>query len=132
MGQQQRKDKSFWKLLAAAAIGAAGVCAAQFGLWMVFFAVTSLFGVYLLTGMYFLAWPVVFPIYTYPAAFLLFLFIIPKLRRPYLTVLTGYRFWAVVVIPVVLVAFTLMVATCPLDIGGNLWTRGFEAFGTDR
>jgi len=132
MGQQLKKDKSFWKLLAAAAIGSVSVCAAQFGLWMVFFAVTSLFGVYLLTGMYFLAWPVAFPIYTFPAAFLLFLFIIPMFRRPYLGVLAGYRFWTSVVIPVILVAFTLMVVTCPLDIGGNLWTRGFEAFGTEK
>jgi len=132
MGRQQKKDKSVWKLLAAAAIAAAGVCAAQFALWMVFFAATSLIGVYLLTGMYFLAWPIVFPIYTFPMAFLLFLFIIPIFRKPYLQVLAGFRFWTVVAIPIILVAFTLMIATCPLEIGGNLLTRGFEAFGTDK
>lgn len=132
MERQQKKDKGVWKLLAAAAIAAAGVCAAQFGLWMVFFAATSLFGVYLLTGMYFLAWPIVFPIYTFPIVFLLFLVIIPIFHKPYLHVLADYRFWAAVAVPVLLVAFTLMIATCPLEIGGNLWTRGFEAFGTDK
>ncbi|UCD80946.1 MAG: hypothetical protein JSW26_05825 [Desulfobacterales bacterium] len=131
MRQEQRKGKSFWKLLTAAAIGAVSVCAAQFGLWLVFFAVTSLLGVYLLTGMYFLAWPIVFPIYTFPVVFVLLLIIIPMLRKPYLGVLSAYHFWMIIILPVVLVAFTVMVATCPLDIGGNLWTRGFEAFGTD-
>jgi hypothetical protein len=130
--QEYRKDKSFWKLLAAAAIGSVGVCAAQFGLWMVFFAVTSLLGVYLLSGMYFLAWPIVFPIYTFPVVFLVFLFVIPMFRKPYLSVLAGYRFWTAVVIPIILIAFTVMVGTCPLEIGGNLWTRGVEAFGNDK
>jgi hypothetical protein len=32
MEQELKKEKSFWKLPAAAAIAAAGVCAAQFGL----------------------------------------------------------------------------------------------------
>ena len=130
--QQQKKDKSCWKLLAAAAIAAAGVCSAQFALWMVFFAATSLIGVYLLTGMYFLAWPIVFPIYAFPVVFLLFLVIIPIFHKPYMHVLAGCRFWTAVAMPIILVAFTVMVATCPLDIGGNLWTRGFEAFGTDK
>jgi hypothetical protein len=132
MEQQQKKDKSYWKLLTAAAVGAVAVCTAQFALWMVFFAVTSLFGVYLLTGMYFLAWPIVFPTCTFPVVFLLLLIILPLLRKPYLRLLNGYHFWVTIIIPVVLVAFTVMVATCPLDIGGNLWTRGFEAFGTDK
>ena len=132
MGQQLKKGKSFWKLLTAAAIGAVSVCAAQFGLWMVFFAVMSMFGVYLLTGMYFLAWPIIFPIYTFPVVFLVFIFIIPIFRQPYLSVRAGYRFWAAVAIPILLTAFMLMVATCPLEIGGNLWTRGFEAFAIDR
>ena len=132
MGQPLKKGKSFWKLLAAAAIGAGGVCMAQFALWMVFFAVTSLFGIYLLTGMYFLAWPIVFPICTFPVAFALLLIILARVRKPYLRVLSNYRFWVAIILPVVLVAFAVMVATCPLDIGGTLWTRGFEAFGTDR
>jgi len=132
MGQQIQKGKSFWKLPAAAATAAASVCAAQFGLWMAFFAVTSLFGVYLLTGMYFLAWPIVFPIFTFPAVFLIFMFIIPIFRKPYLSVLADYRFWTAVAVPILLVAFMVMVATCPLEIGGNLWTRGFEAFATDK
>ena len=132
MRQQQKKAKSVWQLMAAAAIGAAGVCAAQFGLWMAFFAVTSLFGVYLLTGMYFLAWPIIFPIYTFPVVFLVFMFIIPIFRQPYLSVLTDYRFWTAVAVPILLVAFMLMVSTCPLEIGGNLWTRGLEAFATDK
>jgi hypothetical protein len=132
MQQQLKKDEGFWKLMTAAAIGAASVCAAQFCLWMVFFAVTSLLGVYLLVGMYFLAWPIVFPICTFPVVFLVFLVIIPMFRKPHLKVLAGYQFWTAVVIPMMLVAFAVMVATCPLDIGGNLWTRGFEAFGIDR
>jgi len=131
MEHQLKKGKSFWKLPAAAAIAAGGVCAAQFGLWMASFAVMSLFGVYLLTGMYFLAWPIVFPIFTFPAVFLIFMLIIPIFRQPYLSVLADYRFWVAVAIPILLVAFMLMVATCPLEIGGNLWTRGLEAFATD-
>jgi len=131
MEQQLKQGKSFWKLPAAAAIAAAGVCAAQFGLWMASFAVMSLFGVYLLTGMYFLAWPIVFPIFTFPAVFLIFMLIIPIFRQPYLNVLADYRFWVAVAIPILLVAFMLMVSTCPLEIGGNLWTRGLEAFATD-
>jgi hypothetical protein len=132
MGQPPEKDKSFVKLLAAAAIGAGSVCVAQFGLWMIFFAVTSLFGVYLLTGMYYLAWPIVFPLVAFPVVFIGLLIIIPTLRRPYLGLLTGYPFWLAVIVPVTLIAFTVMVATCPLDIGGNLWTRGLEAFGTNQ
>jgi len=46
--------------------------------------------------------------------------------------LTGYPFWLAVIVPVTLIAFTTMVATCPLDIGGNLWTRGWEAFATNQ
>lgn len=132
MGQPPEKDNSFVKLLAAAAIGAGSVCLAQFGLWMIFFAVTSLFGVYLLTGMYYLAWPIVFPLAAFPVVFIGLLIIIPMLRRPYLGLLTGYPFWLAVIVPVTLIAFTIMVATCPLDIGGNLWTRGWEAFGTNQ
>lgn len=119
-------------MLAAAAIGAGGVCMAQFVLWMVFFAVTSLFGVYLLTGMYFLAWPIVFPIITFPVVFALLLIILALMRKPYLQVLGSYHFWLAIILPVIIVAFTVMVASCPLDIGGTLWTRGFEAFGTDK
>ena len=132
MGQPLKRGKSFWKLPAAAAIASAGLCAAQFGLWMAFFAVTSLFGVYLLTGMYFLVWPIIFPIYTFPAVFLVFMLIIPIFRQPYLSVLADYRFWTAVAVPILLVAFMIMVATCPLEIGGNFWTRGFEAFATDK
>jgi len=124
-------DKSVWKLLMAAVIGAVSVSVSQFGLWLIFFAVTSIFGVYLLTGMYFLAWPIVFPICTFPVVFILLLIIIPMFRKPYLEILTGYPFWLTVIMPIILIAFTIMVVTCPLDIGGNLWTRGFEAFGTD-
>ena len=118
--------------MTAAAVGAASVCAALFALWLVFFAATSLFGIYLLTGMYFLAWPIVFPICTFPVVFLLLLVILPLLRKPYLQVLSGYHFWLTIILPLVMAAFTVMVFTCPLDIGGNLWTRGFEAFGTDK
>jgi hypothetical protein len=125
-------DKSFWKLLMVAAIGAGSVCVSQFGLWLIFFAVTSLFGVYLLTGMYYLAWPIVFPIFAFPVVFILLLIIIPMLRKPYLGVLTGYPFWITVILPVILIAFTIMVATCPLETGENLWTQGFEAFGTNK
>lgn len=132
MGQPSKKDKGFLKLLAAAAIGAGSVCVAQFGLWMAFFAVTSLFGVYLLTGMYYLAWPIVFPLAAFPVVFIGLLIIIPMLRRPYLGLLSGYPFWLAVIVPVTLIAFTIMVATCPLDIGGNLWTRGWEAFATNQ
>jgi hypothetical protein len=132
MGQQLKKDKSLWKLLTAAAVGAGSVSVSLFGLWLVFFAATSMLGVYLLTGMYFLAWPIVFPVYTFPAAFLLLLIILPLLRKPYLQVLSEYHFWLAIILPFVIVSFTVMVFTCPLDIGGNLWTRGFEAFGTDR
>jgi len=125
-------DRSFWKLLMVALIGAGSVCASQFGLWLIFFAVTSMFGVYLLTGMYFLAWPIIFPIYTFPAVFILLLIIIPMFRKSYIGVLGGYQFWLIVLLPVLLFSFTIMVATCPLDIGGNLWTRGFDAFGTNQ
>jgi hypothetical protein len=124
-------DKSVWKLLMVAVIGAGSVSASQFGLWLFLFAAMSFFGVYLLTGMYFLAWPIVFPIFTFPVVFTLLLIIVPLFRKPYLGLLTGYHFWMVVIVPIILVAFTAMVMTCPLDIGGNLWTRGFEAFGTN-
>jgi hypothetical protein len=128
MDIQSTKKNSGWQLGIAAATSAILVAGSLFGGWFITFIIMRLIGKSLLVGMNYLTWPIVFPLMAFPAIFLLMLFIIPCFRHPYRDILTHRGFVFGVLLPMLLVAILTMLATCPLDNGGTLLTRGWDAF----
>lgn len=116
-------------LLLSAATGALLAGAAQFGGWFVAFIIMRLIGKSLMVGMYYLAWPIVFPLLSMPTIFLLMLIVIPLFRQPYPEILAQRSFLFGILIPTVIISMALMFATCPLENGGTLLTTGRDAFG---
>ncbi len=113
----------------AAASGALLISGALFIAWFLAFAVMGLIGHSLLVGMNYLVWPIIFPIMAFPVFFLLLLPLVPLFKRPYRDLLAMPRFHFAGLLPIFLLALAIMLASCPLDIGGTLLTRGLGAFG---
>ncbi|MDX1594237.1 MAG: hypothetical protein R3298_08310 [Gammaproteobacteria bacterium] len=110
-------------LLAATAAATLQVCAGLFAGWLVFFVLADAVDRAPPVGMYYLAWPIAFPIL---AALPLAVVLVPLLARagpPYMAALRRARFRWGVLLPVGLVAFAVMVLTCPLETGGTLLDR---------
>ena len=129
MAIESQNKNSFWHLALSAVTGAILVAGSLFGGWFLSFIIMRFVGKSLLVGMNYLAWPIVFPIMVFPVAFLLFFFTIPLYRHPYRNILENRWFLFGELLPILFIALALMFATCPLDIGGTLLTRGWEAFG---
>lgn len=123
------KLNTFGHLLLAGLTAALILCAALFVGWFIAFIVMDAIGRTLLVGMYYLAWPIVFPLFAFPALFLLLLAVLPFFKQPYPEILGHGPFLFGLLVPVFVVAMALMLATCPLDAGGTLVSRGWEAFG---
>jgi hypothetical protein len=110
-------------LLVATLRGTLGICAGLFGGWMILFAVGSRLDFAPPVGMYYLAWPIAFPLLAaLPIGAALALLLLgagppyrAALRRP------GFRFG--VLLPLGLVAFAVMLLSCPLETGGTLFDR---------
>lgn len=116
------------KLAAGAFAGTLQVAAGLFIGWFVAFALMGVIGHSLLVGMYYLAWPIVFPIVATPAVFALLFVLLWQRPDGGPRTLVQRRFQLRVMLPLVLLGVLVMLATCPLDIGGTLLTRGREAF----
>ncbi len=82
----------------------------------------------LLVGMNYLAWPIVFPLFSLPVIFLLMLIIIPVFKQPYPEILSHNRFLFGALLPIFIIAMGLMFATCPLEQGGTLLSVGWDGF----
>jgi magnesium-transporting ATPase (P-type) len=122
-------SRSFGALIAAAGYGTAIIVVWLFAGWFMSFVIMRFVGTYLLVGMCFLAWPVVFPIFAAPPSFLALACTIPLFPGHYRGVLGNRRFILFVFLPLVLASLLIMLATCPLDIGGSFLSRGWKAFG---
>lgn len=123
------KLRSYGQLLLAAFTAALLVCAALFVGWFMAFVMMGAIGKSLLVGMYYLAWPIAFPLLAMPVVFLLMLGLIPLFQEPYPKILGHAPFLFGILLPVFLIAMMVMLATCPLDVGGTLLSRGGDAFG---
>ncbi len=128
METKQRTAKNFGHLLLSALTGAIIICAALFVGWFIGFIIMGAIGKSLLVGMNYLAWPIVFPLFSLPVIFLLMLIIIPIFKQPYPEILGYNRFLFGVLMPIFIIAMVLMFATCPLEQGGTLLTLGWEGF----
>ncbi|NIR94927.1 MAG: hypothetical protein GWO08_15055, partial [Gammaproteobacteria bacterium] len=93
------------------------ICAALFVGWFIGFIIMGAIGKSLLVGMNYLAWPIVFPLFSLPVIFLLMLIIIPIFKQPYPEILGYNRFLFGVLMPIFIIAMVLMFATCPLEQG---------------
>lgn len=129
MSAKPAKLKIFSHLLLAAFTAALLICAALFVGWLIAFVIMGIIGKSLLVGMYYLAWPIVFPLFALPAVFLLLLGLIPLFKQPFPEILGHGPFLFGILLPMFLIAMALMLATCPLDAGGTLLSRGGQAFG---
>jgi len=110
-------------LLVATLRGTLQICAGLFGGWLIFFAVASRLDFAPLVGMYYLAWPIAFPLL---AALPLALPVALLLRiagPPYRAALRRPRFRWGVLLPIGIAAFAVMLLTCPLESGGTLLDR---------
>jgi len=110
-------------LLAAILFGTATICAGLFGGWLLFFALFSRLDLVPPVGMYYLAWPIVFPLFAaLPVAVLLTLLLV-RAGPPYIQALRRPAFTWGVLLPVGAIAFVIMLLTCPLETGGTLLDR---------
>lgn len=115
-------------LALSALTGAFIIGAALFMGWFVTFIIMDFIGTALLVGMYYLAWPIAFPLFAIPFIFLLLLAIIPMFKQPFPDILGYLPFLFGILIPIFIVAFAVMLATCPLENGGTLLTTGWDGF----
>ncbi len=130
MTVNQGKLKNIGQLLLSALTGAIIICAALFVGWFIAFILMGVIGKSLLVGMNYLAWPIAFPLLSFPFIFLLMLIIIPMFRQPFPEILGYNRFLFGILIPTFIIAMTLMLATCPLENGGTLLTTGWDGFAS--
>ena len=130
MGIDTGKFNRLGQLALSALTGAVIVCAALFGGWFFAFIIMRFVGTSMLVGMNYLAWPIAFPLFSFPVIFLLLLVVIPFFRQPYPEILAHKGFLFAVMLPVFLVAMALMLATCPLETGGTLLTDGWKGFSS--
>jgi hypothetical protein len=125
---KQTTAKKFADLLLSALTGAILICAALFVGWFIGFILMDFIGKTLLVGMNYLAWPIVFPLFSLPVIFLLMLMIIPMFQQPYPEILAHKSFLFGVLLPIFVVTMGLMFATCPLEQGGTLLSLGRDGF----
>jgi hypothetical protein len=110
-------------LLVATLRGALGICAGLFGGWMIFFAVGSRLDFAPPVGMYYLAWPIAFPLFAALPLAVLVALLLRFAGPPYRAALRRPRFRWGALLPLGLVAFAVMLLTCPLETGGTLLDR---------
>lgn len=118
--------KHLGNLFLSAATGAVLICTGLFGGWFISFILMDAVGMALLVGMNYLAWPIVFPLFSFPVVFLLLVIVIPVFKKPYPEILSHKGFLFGVLLPIFIIAIGLMLVTCPLETGGNLLTRGWS------
>ena len=122
--------KNLGHLLLSAATCAILTSVAQFGIWFISFIImTKIIGKALMVGMNYLAWPIAFPLLSFPIIFLIMLIIIPFFRQPYPGILAHSAFLYGILLPTIIISTAVMFATCPLENGGTLLTTGRDAFG---
>ncbi len=110
-------------LLLAILLGTVTVCAGLFGGWLVTFAVLSRLELAPRVGMYYLAWPIAYPLLAaLPVAVVLALALV-RAGPPYTQALSRPGFIWGVLLPIGVVAFAIMLLTCPLETGGTLLDR---------
>ena len=120
--------KKFSHLLLSALTGTVIICVALFVGWFIAFIIMDAIGKSLLVGMNYLAWPIAFPLLSFPIIFVLFLVIMPMFKKPYPEILGHNRFLFGILIPVFIFSMVLMLATCPLENGGTLLSTGWDGF----
>lgn len=108
------------KLLLATLLATLTVLAGLFGGWMLFFALLSRSDWAPQVGMYYLAWPIVFPLFAALPLAVVLAIALGVTGPPYLESLRRPRFTWGVLLPIGAVAFAIMLLTCPLESGGTL------------
>ncbi len=99
------------------------VCAGLFVGWMILFALGSRLDLVPHVGMYYLGWPIAFPLLAaLPLAVVIALSLL-RAGPPYRTTLHQPRFRWGVLLPLGTLAFAVMLLTCPLETGGTLLDR---------
>ncbi|NCF11607.1 MAG: hypothetical protein GWP66_13210 [Gammaproteobacteria bacterium] len=116
-------------LLVATLLGTLQICAGLFGGWLLFFVLADAVDMAPLVGMYYIAWPIAFPLLSaLPIAVVLALLLV-RTGPPYTAALRRPRFLWGVLLPIGIVAFAVMLLTCPLETGGTLLDRLLGASG---
>jgi hypothetical protein len=130
MATEQGKLIHTGHLILSALTSAILVCTGLFGGWLIIFIIMNAAGKALLVGMNYLAWPIAFPLLSFPVIFLLMLIIIPMFRQPYPEILSNKGFLFGILIPTFISAMVLMLVTCPLENGGTVLTTGWDGFNS--
>jgi hypothetical protein len=118
-----------FELLLATARGTLQLCAGLFGGWLLFFAVGSRLDFAPPVGMNYLAWPIAFPLLAALPLAAMVALLLRVAGPPYQAALRRPRFRWGVLLPVGLIAFAVMLLTCPLETGGTLLDRLLGATG---
>ena len=87
--------------------------------------------VYLLVGMNYLAWPIVFPIMAALPLWALMFALAPLAGRMGPLGVRSRRFMLTVLLPVALLTLGVMLVTAPLDTSGTWWSEGAAGFGRE-